>query len=104
MASHRGAAPADELTQALMLVQGWDLIDKTVGHAQNLTDVRQQRAPLHPRPRLRQLPDHATLPQPGAYRHRLRQEETQGRSRDQEAADRKSTRLNSSHLGISYAV
>src|ERR1035438_2681917 len=81
MASHRGAAPADELTQALMLVQGWDLIDKTVGHAQNLTDVRQQRAPLHPRPRLRQLPDHATLPQPGAYRHRLRQEETQGRSK-----------------------
>src|SRR5450759_4700895 len=41
---------------------------------------------LAPGPWLRQQPHHATLPGPGAHRHRLRQEETQGRSEDQETA------------------
>src|ERR1019366_8573696 len=38
-----------------------------------------------PGPRLRQLPDHAALPQPGAYRHRLRQEGTLYQEEDTKA-------------------
>src|SRR5674476_1354145 len=41
------------------------------------------RLDLAPGPWLRQLPHRRTLPGPGAHRHRLRQEETQERSEDQ---------------------
>ena len=50
-----------------------------------------------PGPRLRQQFHHRTLPQPRAHRHRLRQEEAQGRDQGQEAAHLRSAMAGRTH-------
>src|SRR5690242_9601786 len=74
-----------------------DLGADHVGHGQPRRPGGQRRLPPAPRHR-HGLPELRALPAPvGVLQHRLRAGEREGR-------DRKSTRLNSSHMSISYAV
>src|SRR3712207_3118216 len=63
--------------------------------------LRQPRGPPHGRPRRRRRTDG---PGPRRVRARVGQRADAGRVAPQGARDRKSTRLNSSHANISYAV